>query len=216
MRRILLLSVVLAASRGTVQAQTAPPMGSYAELNAGATLGHKGDSSISGEAAAQLTERWQLFGEVGRMGNVATSTIDGRAQAIANLMGGSVTTVQRALYADGGLRFQPTPIDRWHPYALVGLGVAGVKTNATFFLNGTVVSAPQLLTLYGVQPGTDLSSNVRRLLLMGGGGVHVAFGSRYLVDISYRYGYIFPQTNEIVGDTGIQTQRFQTGLGMRF
>jgi opacity protein-like surface antigen len=103
----------------------------------------------------------------------------------------------------------------WHPYGLLGLGGASVKTSAAFSVNGTDVTG-QLLDVYGVRLGNDLSSTLTKRFLTAGAGATAPFGSRYLVDISYRYGRISPKTSEIEADKGINTQRVQAGIGVRF
>ena len=49
-----------------------------------------------------------------------------------------------------------------------------------------------------------------------GAGVSRNFLQRYYVDVSYRYGRIFAKTATIEDDKGINTQRFQVGVGIRF
>jgi opacity protein-like surface antigen len=90
-----------------------------------------------------------------------------------------------------------------------------VKTSAAFSVSGTDVTG-HLLDVYGVQLGNDLASTLTKLFLTVGGGVTVPFKDRYLVDVSYRYGRIFPKTSQIQGDTGINTNRIQAGIGVRF
>jgi opacity protein-like surface antigen len=144
------------------------------------------------------------------MSNVATAALDQRAALIATPATGisSFSTAQRAVYVDAGARYQPpVAFGRLHPYGLLGLGFASVKTSTTFGAssNGTIV-----------ETGNDLNSTLDKLLLTAGVGVTVPFAGRYLVDISYRYGHIFPRTSEIDSDTGINTNRLQAGIGVRF
>jgi opacity protein-like surface antigen len=215
MKRLVRYSTVIvlmvACWVGTADAQTAEQW--YGELTAAATLGHKSDSSVGGEVGYTWTEERQLFLEVGRMGNVATSAVDERAQIIAQAIGASASVAQKATYFDAGLKYRLAERGRWRPYGLLGLGVARVKTETNFSVNGNDVT--NQLDQFGVQLGSDLSGSVTKFLLTLGVGANVPFGSRYLADLSYRYGRIFA-SGAIEDDTGINTQRVQGGVGIRF
>jgi opacity protein-like surface antigen len=222
----MLLTVLTAYGIGPAHAQTARTTGpdrGYAELTVAATLGHKSDSSIGGEAGYSLTDALQLFLEGGRMRNVATTDVDARAMIIGNAIGANVSTAQRAAYFDIGAkyrlsehsRWRPNWLhDRWRPYALLGVGTASVKTTTNFSIGGTDVTSQ--LDQYGVQLGNDLSGTVTKAFLTVGVGTNATLGQRYLLDLSYRYGHIFPRTGEIANDQGINTQRLQAGIGIRF
>jgi opacity protein-like surface antigen len=214
-RFAMVLVVMLAGGVGSVAAQTPGTSTAtedrpwYGEFAAAATFGHKSSGSAGGEAGYSINDQWQVFIEAGRMANVATAALDQRAQLIAVPATGisSFTTAQRAVYADAGVRYRLVPFGIWHPYGLAGLGFASVKTSTTFgpSSNGTVVFT-----------GNDLNSTLTKLFLTVGAGVTVPLKNRYLVDISYRYGRIFPKTSEIEGDTGINTNRIQAGIVVRF
>ena len=212
-----LITVLTACGTGTVRGQTAGTAGpdrGYAELTVGATLGHKSGSSIGGEAGYTLTDTWLVFLEAGRMGNVATADVDARALIIANAIGASASTVQRAAYFDVGARYRLYEYGRWHPYALLGVGAAGVKTTTNFSIGGNDVTGQ--LDQYGAQLGNDLSGTVTKAFLTVGVGANTTLGKRYLVDLSYRFGRLFPRTSRIANDHGINTQRLQAGIGIRF
>ena len=89
-----LLILLAACGIGTAHGQTAGPDRGYAEFTVGPTFGHKSSSAIGGEAGYTLTDALQVFLEGGRMGNVATTDVDARAQIIGNAIGASVSTVQ--------------------------------------------------------------------------------------------------------------------------
>jgi opacity protein-like surface antigen len=211
------MTVLTACGAGTAHAQTAGTTGpdrGYAELTVGATLGHKSDSSIGGEAGYTLSDTWQLFLEGGRMGNVATADVDARAALIGSAIGATVSTVQRAAYFDIGAKYRLYEYGRWRPYALLGVGATGVKTTVNFNIGGDDVTGR--LDQYGVQLGRDLSGAVTKGFLTIGAGANATFGRRYLLDLSYRYGRILSKKSAIVNDVGINTQRLQAGVGIRF
>ena len=209
--------VSVASVAGTAYAQTAgatDPDRGYAAFTAGATFGHKSDASIGGEVGYGLTDALHLFLEAGRMRNVATSDVDARAQKIATAIGASGSTVQKATYYDAGLKWRLPAYDRWRPYALLGVGAASVKTEPSFSIAGTDVTSR--LAQFGVQLGSDLSGTLTKVFLTVGVGTNITFGGRFLADLSYRYGRIFPKTSEIENDRGINAQRVQLGVGMKF
>ena len=98
-RYSMLMALMVAGRVGTVDAQTGDEQW-YAEFTAAATLGHTSDSSVGGELAYTWTDERQLFLELGRMGNVATSAVDDRAQFIARAIGASASVAQKATYFD--------------------------------------------------------------------------------------------------------------------
>jgi opacity protein-like surface antigen len=211
------ITVTVVCGVGTARAQTSGtpvPGRGYAEFTLGATLGHKSDSSIGGEVGYGVTDALQIFFEAGRMGNVATSDIDARAQLIGNRIGASISTGQTAAYFDAGVKYRLSEYGRWRPYALLGVGAASVKTTVNFAIGGNDVTSR--IDQYGVQLGSDLSGTFTKMFLTVGAGTTATIGKRYLADLSYRYGRIFPKTSEVENDQGINTQRVQVGIGIRF
>jgi opacity protein-like surface antigen len=212
-RYSMLMALMVAGRVGTVDAQTGDEQW-YAEFTAAATLGHKSDSSVGGELGYTWTDERQLFLELGRIGNVATSAVDDRAQFIARAIGASVSVAQKATYFDAGLKYRLAERGRWRPYGLVGLGLARVKTESNFSVNGNDVT--NQLDQFGVLLGSDLSGSVTKFFLTVGVGANAPFGKRYLADLSYRFGRIFARGGAIEDDAGINTQRVQGGVGIRF
>ncbi len=200
------------------QAQSAAPAdGRYsAQIDIAATLGHKSDGSLGGELGYRFNDTWDFYFEFGHMGNVATSNLDSRAQLIANTIGASESTVQKANYYDIGARYKLRPRGPWHPYAVAGLGAATVRTKTDFFVNGQDVTGQLANFTPQIQLGSDLSGSLTKALLVVGVGVTRPFKSRYFVDGSYRVGHIFPKTSVIENDVSINTQRVQIGVGIKF
>ena len=213
-----LLTVLAACGIGTAHGQAAGAVGpdrGYVQFTVGPTFGHKSSSAIGGEAGYTLTDALQVFLEGGRMGNVATTDVDARAQIIGNTIGASVSTVQRAAYFDIGAKYRfPKEYGKWRPYALLGVGTASVKTTTNFSIGGNDVTSQ--MGQYGVQLGNDLSGTLTKAFLTVGVGTNATLGQRYLLDLSYRYGRVFPRTSQIADDKGINTQRLQAGIGIRF
>jgi opacity protein-like surface antigen len=216
MTRFVCLPMVFAAAltlgASAAHAQTAAPDPGEgarysAQIDAAATLGHTSASSFGGELDYHLARKWTVSFEFGRMRNIVSGDLQARANLIAQALQGSANVTQKATYYDFGVRYPLTPHRMWHPYLAAGIGAATVTT-ATAFQSGS--------TDVVVSPGVDLQGTVTKPLFVIGGGVTVPFASRYFVDGSYRYGRIFARTGVIENDNGINTQRLQIGVGIRF
>jgi opacity protein-like surface antigen len=207
------MTVAAALTLGTSAAQAQSPTpapatdGRYsAEFTAAATLGHTSASSFGGELDYRVKEQWVGTFEFGRMRNIANGDLQSRANVIANALQGSANATQKATYYDFGVRYRLAPRGMWHPYLAAGIGAATVTTNTSFQAGNEVT----------VSPGADLQGTVTKPLMVIGGGVTVPFLSRYFADGSYRYGRIFSRSGAIENDKGINTQRVQIGVGIRF
>jgi opacity protein-like surface antigen len=190
-----------------------------AQGDVAATFGHKSSSSAGGELGLRLDERWDLFLEIGRMANITTTATEDRARIIGNAIGATANPIQHATYFDIGARYNVQAIRAalaWHPFVLAGLGIARVRAETTFSRSGATISDSDLANVYGVQLGSDLSGSLTKGLFTLGGGVHRPFKNRYFVEGSYRYGRIFARSGQIEGDKGMNTQRLQVGVGLRF
>jgi opacity protein-like surface antigen len=189
----------------------------YAEIDGGATFGHKSSGSIGAEAGYRFSGPYTVFFEGGRMMNVGTSHLDDRAAVIANAVGATFSASYKVNYFDGGLRYLlPANVvgrrlSTWHPYATIGVGVAQVRAKTEFAVNGSTVPPESL----GIFLGDDLNGTVNKALLTIGGGVTYELMRRYFVDGTYRYGRIF-KSDALEADRGINTSRLQVGFGVRF
>lgn len=201
-----------AASAQTSTPSSGPASPFYAEVDVAATLGHKSDKSVGGEAGVRIVSGLDFLLEGGRMGNVGTAELDARALKIANAIGASSSASYKVNYFDAGVRYTLPVTSVAHPYLAFGVGMAQVTSETTLSVNGTAASPESL----GVQFGSDLNGTERKALIMFGGGATVTFATRYFVDLSYRFGRILPKTSVIDGDVGINTQRAQVGVGVHF
>ena len=186
----------------------------YAEFNVGPTLGHKSDAFFGGEFGYRLTPGLDLLVEVSRMNNVGTTDLDDRAAPIAAFLGGTAATAFKVTEVSFGARYRiPVSSTRMNPYVLGAVGVANVKTDVQFTVNGTTIDPA---TRPDLQLGGDLSGTHNKTMLVLGFGVNVPFKSRYFADVGYRFGEIFANTNNFETDKGIPTQRIVLGAGVRF
>ena len=220
---VCVLMATLVASAGTARAQTAPEEGRfYALFTAAATLGNKSDKSVGGEAGYRVAEKWDVFVEGGRMGNVGTNDLDARAQRIANFIGGSTSAAQKATYFAIGVRYVlPAVTGTWRPYVGFAAGAAKIKTEVSFVVNGTDVTS-QLsggipsLGIPAIELGNDLTDSLTKTFVTIPVGVSGRFLKRYVVDGSYRWGRMAPRPDDIDADVAITAQRVQIGIGIRF
>src|SRR5262245_17243110 len=105
--------VLMGAAGASAQTSTEPKF--YAEFTVAATLGHKSDTSVGGEAGYRLSDSIDAFMEATRMFNVGTSDLDARAQKIADAVGATVgSTAHKVTMVNFGLRYRFTTPNRWH------------------------------------------------------------------------------------------------------
>jgi opacity protein-like surface antigen len=215
-RLVMLLGAATAFGVSTVYAQTPGTAtltdSGYAELTGGPTFGHTASGSVGGEAGYWVTARIGLFGEGGLMFNVATSTTDVKAKAIADFLSATFKAKQSAAYVDGGAIVRFSPKGRSTPYALLGVGTATATSKTTFAVNGKDITGE--LPQRGVQPGTDLSGSYTKFFVTVGAGAHIKLTGRWIADMSYRYGHIGKHAAS--GIPGINSSRLQFGIGTKF
>jgi len=187
----------------------------YAQFDIAATLGHTSDKALGGEAGYYVRPELAVFFEGGHIGNAASADIELGANLIANNVGVTANAITKVNYFDVGVRYRFT-LRSWptiHPYAAIGIGAAHVTNQTTFSINGTTYS-PEAL---GIQLGVDLNGSETKTFLMLGGGATMMFGTRYLAELSYRWGGVFGATNALTGSgSTLSTNRVQLGIGVTF
>jgi opacity protein-like surface antigen len=206
------LVAILGADVSTARAQSVPAEKMYGEFNFGPTLGHQSSGFFGGDFGYRLTPGLDIVAEVSHMNNVGTSDLDDRATIIANAIGGTSSSAFKVTEFAAGIRYRIPVASRFEPYALAEFGVANVKTEVAFAVNGQPVDPASV----GVQLGADLSGTLNKPIFVIGFGVNYAFKSRYFADLGYRFGEIFPNKDAFETDTGIPTQRIIFGVGVRF
>jgi opacity protein-like surface antigen len=210
MRRVsFILAAVLAIGTVSAEAQT-PVTGPYAEF----TTGGAGSGALLGAEVGYSRSSWDFFFETGRMLNTKSADMEAAATVIATQflgVGGRAVTFeakQPITYFDVGARYKFPVSGRVQPYAGLGIGGARVSRRVTFQVAGADIT-DQLAAL-GVSLGGDLSGSEGAFLFMLGGGAEIPLRARFFVDLSYRYGRVF------ISGSGINTNRFQVGIGARF
>ena len=187
----------------------------YAQFDIAATLGHTSDKAFGGEAGYDVRPEIAVFFEGGHIGNAASADLQSGASRIANNVGATANPIAKVNYFDVGVRYRFTLASRptIHPYAAIGIGGAHVSNETTFIVNGTTYP-PEAL---GIGGGGDLNGSETKAFLMLGGGVTMAFGKRYLGELSYRWGGAFGVTSAVTGSgSTLSTNRIQLGIGVTF
>jgi opacity protein-like surface antigen len=205
------LVATLSLGVSAVQAQSVPAEKMYGEFNFGPTLGHQSSGFVGGDFGYRLTPGLDVVAEVSHMSNVGTSDLDNRATIIANALGGTASSAFKVTEFSAGVRYRIPLASRLQPYVLAEFGVANVKTEVAFTVNGQVIDPGA----NGVQLGADLSGTLNKPIFVIGFGVNMPFKGRYFADLGYRFGEIFA-SDAFETDTGIPTQRIILGVGVRF
>jgi hypothetical protein len=220
MRSIPVFMITLALG-GAAQAQTTAPSTQttaesrgYAEAVAQSAFGNVTSQSYGGEIGVTIMPGVQVFVEGGQTRDVSTTAIGAAAQQIAAYIAqgqGGVTYKARepVTFGVAGIRYLiPIAPSKVEPYVMVGGGVAQVKQNVTFAVNGTDVTSN--MAQYGVVLGSDLSGKFTKPLVTVGAGVAWPVWQRLVLDFQFRYGRIFAEGG------GINVSRAGLGLGVRF
>lgn len=217
-RRLVIAIAGLAVVASTASAQaTSTPNASrgYVEVVAQSAFGNVTSQSYGVEAGATIWENVQIFGEVGKVRNVATEALGASAQQVAAglalVQSAAVTysVKEPVTFFGGGVRYPfVVPDSKVTPYVLGGFGAAQVTKDVAFQLGGVAATAATLAPYVTI--GTDLSGDFTKPMLILGGGVVVPVWHQVIVDLQYRFGRI------LADDQGFTVHRAGLGLGVRF
>ena len=210
---IVLSAGVAAAQTQTPPAAPPPPTRGYLEAFGQSAFGNVTSQAYGGEFGITVATDVQVFAEVGQIKNVASSDLGTSADLVAGVLrqvqNATVTfsAKQPVTFGIGGVRYLiPTSIAA-RPYVLGGFGIARVSNDVTFQFDGTDASSAiaQYVTL-----GGDLSGSSTKPMLSLGAGLAWPVLQHLIIDLQYRYGYIFADPK------GISTNRAGAGVGVRF
>lgn len=219
-RFVQVAGVVCIAAFGLAGRAAAQPMGDRpvsVELGGGVSVGSSSSGTYGLDIGYAVTPRITVFLEGGQIGNVAPGFIVDRADTIAAALGGTAEIKDRVTLGDIGLKYMLQPnTASYQPYIGFGVGVAKVEKKPSFTIGGANLDELQLLSQYGVQLGADLAGSTNKTTIAVLAGVTRAVGERLGIDLSYRYNRILPKTDVIADDQGINAQRIQVGVFVRF
>src|SRR6516165_8561333 len=130
------LVAILGADVSTARAQSVPAEKMYGEFNFGPTLGHQSSGFLGADFGYRVMPGLDIVAEVSHMFNVGTSDLDNRATIIANAIGGTSSSAFKVTEFAAGARYR-IPIDsKFEPYVIAEFGVAHVRTEVAFAVNG--------------------------------------------------------------------------------
>ncbi len=188
----------------------------YIEGVAQSAISNVTSQSFGVEGGFTVMPRLQIYAEAGQVSNVATTQISSAAQQIAGVISQNQSNVgynvkQPVTFFVAGGKFLVPMEGKLQPYVMGGFGVAKVKQNVTFSVNGTDVTSSLAQAQYGsIQLGSDLTGTYTKPMLSVGGGVMWSAWHQLVVDVQYRYGRVFAP------DEGININRIGVGIGVRF
>lgn len=219
-RLVQVASAMCVAALGVAGQAAAQPLGDRPvaiQINGGVSVGNKTSGAVGVEGDYQLNSKLTIFGEVGRISNVAPKFVSDRADLVASLIGASVDEKDKTTYFDAGIKYKlASLVGGFDAYVGAGVGIAKVAKTTTFTVGGSTISEDRLLSQYGVQLGADLADSATKTNMTVLAGAVKSIGERLGVDVSYRYSRLFPKTDLIEGDMGINVQRIQVGFLIRF
>jgi len=219
MKALLPFIVGAIVSSGVAYGQTPAPSPTpatdrgYVEGVAQSAFGNVTTQSYGVEFGYTVRRDLQVFGEFGKIRDVAGTTFTGDASTIANALSQvqpaavGFTARRPVIFFAGGIKYRPPSTLPVQPYVLGGFGFGNVDNDVTFTLGGAAASESTLAQY--VTLGTDLSGASTSPMLTLGGGVTMPLWRTLLLDVQYRYGRIF-------ADEGISTNRAGVGFGVRF
>jgi opacity protein-like surface antigen len=185
---------------------------SYAGIVGESAFGNVTSQSFGLEGGFALTPRVVLFAEGGRVFDAAPSSVGEAAQIIATYLAGSHANVAYTVkepvnfFAVGAKYMLPTGT-KFVPYLLAGVGVAQVRPDVEFTVDG--VSVTNSLAQFGVVLGSDLAGASTTAMMEIGAGVVYDISDRFYADLELRYNRVFT-------DAAIPFGRFGAGIGVRF
>ena len=216
MRSCVALAAVMLALTGVASAQTPASTSAqdqgYVEGVIQSAFGNVTSQSYGAEFGFTVKRNIQVFGEVGKVHDVATASVGAAAQSIAGFLSQTQANVayqvrQPVTFGVAGLKFIVPTEGKLRPYVLAGGGVANVTQDVSFSVGGADVT--NNLPSLGVALGTDLSGSFTKPMLVVGAGAMWPW-QRLVIDLQYRFGRVFAE------DEGINVNRAGIGIGVRF
>jgi len=207
-----------AGSQRSTAAAT-PDVGSgYIEGVAQSTVSNVTSQFYGAEAGVYVYRGLQVYAEFGRIRDVATADLSASAAQVAGVIGtrapGQSTTTysvkEPVTFFAAGVRY-PIPIQaKVEPYVLGGLGVAQVKNDVTFSVNGVDVTGSLSQAPYFITLGGDVSGSQTKPILVYGGGVAWPAWRQLVIDLQVRGNRIFTEGE------AINALRAGIGVGVSF
>ena len=212
MRASLLFFVVAALWPAAVSAQQSPR--GYVQAIGGVATTSATDATIGGAAALRVTDRLDVFGELGHLRNGIWKSLDDElsetGKAIADQIAvqfgtATIATFEARVpvwYGLGGVRAHGPRFGRLATYAEVGIGFARLRPEVRLEVNGERLDA---------EAGRLLALDEERSELMSAVGAGIAF--RLFGPVRAEAGYRY---SRIYGDRPVNVSRVHAGVGYAF
>ena len=217
MRLVFALLVSTIALGGVARAQTAAATAGngYVEAVGQSSFGNVTSQNFGAEVGFRIASHLQVFAEIGKTRDVATTALGSNAQRMAGALltvdpNTSYSVKEPVTFGAFGLRFLLPVSGRAQPYVLGGGGIAKVAPDVKFFVGGSDVTANLQQAPYYLVLGSDLSGSSTRPMFVVGGGVAVPVWKQLVLDFQLRLGRIFAE------DEAITVGRAGLGIGVRF
>jgi opacity protein-like surface antigen len=185
----------------------------YVEGVAQSAFGNVTSQSFGVELGVTIVPAVQVFVDVGLARDTAPGSLGAAAQVVAGFLSQTQSNVtfrgkQPVTFGLAGVRFPFATSSKIEPYVMAGGGMAQVKKDVSFSVNGSDVT--NTIEQLGVVLGTDLSGSETRPMVTFGVGVVWPAWQRLIIDFQYRYGRVFTE------DEGLNLSRAGIGIGVRF
>jgi len=216
MRLVFALLVSTIALGGVAHAQTgATADKGYIEAVGQSSFGNVTSQNFGAEVGFTIASHLQVFAEIGKTRDVATTALGSNAQRMAGALiavdpNTSYSVKEPVTFGAFGLRFLVPVSGKAQPYVLGGGGIAKVTPEVKFFAGGSDVTANLQQAPYYVVLGSDLSGSSTKPMFVGGGGVAYPVWKQLLLDFQVRFGRILAE------DEAITVGRAGLGIGIRF
>jgi hypothetical protein len=219
MRSLFALMVSTIAFGSVAYAQTGAPAAAadkgYVEAVGQSSFGNVTSQNFGAEVGVTIAPHLQVFAEIGKTRDVATSGLSSNAQQMAGALAAidpntSYSVKEPVTFGAFGLRYLLPVSGRAQPYVLGGGGIANITPDVKFFAGGSDVTANLQQAPYYVVLGSDLSGSSTKPMFVVGGGVAVPVWKRLVLDFQLRFGRILAENEAItVGRAGL-------GIGIKF
>jgi len=216
MRLVFALLVSTIALGGVAHAQTgAAADKGYVEAVGQSSFGNVTSQNFGAEVGFTIAPHLQVFAEIGKTRDVATTALGSNAQRMAGALltvdpNTSYSVKEPVTFGAFGLRFLVPVSGKAQPYLLGGGGIAKVTPDVKFFVAGSDVTANLQQAPYYVVLGSDLSGSSTKPMFVVGGGVAYPVWKQLLLDFQVRFGRILAE------DEAITVGRAGLGIGVRF
>jgi len=218
MRLVFALIVSTIAFGGVARAQTGAPAAAekgYVEAVGQSSFGNVTSQNFGAEVGFTIAPHLQVFAEIGKTRDVATSALGSNAQRMAGALTAidptaSFSVKEPVTFGTFGVRYLVPVSGKAQPYVLGGGGIAKVTPDVKFFAGGSDVTANLQQAPYYVVLGSDLSGSSTKPMFVVGGGVAVPVWKQLVFDFQVRFGRILAE------DEAIMVGRAGLGIGIRF